>query len=100
MLNFGQAVEALKQGKRVCRVGWNDKGMWLRLVQPGTEELDDAICSGESNTYSFTVLGSDQSYNDWDEALPWIGMRTADRKFVPWLASQTDVLAEDWQVVE
>lgn len=33
-------------------------------------------------------------------ALPWIGMKTADNKFVPWLASQTDMLAEDWAVIE
>jgi hypothetical protein len=31
--------------------------------------------------------------------LPWIGMKTADNKFVPWLASQTDVLSEDWQII-
>jgi hypothetical protein len=34
------------------------------------------------------------------ELLPWIGMKTADNKFVPWLASQTDILAEDWEIVE
>ena len=33
------------------------------------------------------------------EVAPWIGMKTADNKFVPWLASQTDILAEDWEVV-
>ena len=81
-LSFGDAVAALKEGLRVERAGWNGKGMWLGLVDTG---YYDVVCSvvGEIN-----VL------------LPWIGMKTADNKFVPWLANQTDVLAEDWQIVE
>lgn len=78
-LSFGLAVEALKMGHRVARTGWNGKGMWLLLIPKshwettrGLEELD---------------------------GLPWIGMKTVDEKFVPWLASQTDVLADDWQIV-
>lgn len=76
-MNFGEAIEALKAGERVWREGWNGKGMWLVLV-PGTANLQDG-------TYPH---------------LPWIGMKTADNKFVPWLASQTDVLAEDWSKTE
>lgn len=85
-MTFGIAIEALKKGKRVARAGWNGKGMWLGLV-----------------------LGYDYTHPDKGKAivhtlgcqkLPWIGMKTADNKFVPWLASQTDVLAEDWQIVE
>ena len=80
--DFGTAVEALKQGARVAREGWNGKGMWLGLVDTGYYDVGCSVV-GEIN-----VL------------LPWIGMKTADNKFVPWLASQTDVLAEDWQIVE
>ena len=81
-LSFGDAVAALKEGLRVAREGWNGKGMWLTLVGEG--HYDVGI-----NTAGDCAL-----------LLPWIGMKTADNKFVPWLASQTDVLAEDWQIVE
>ena len=69
-MNFGQAIEALKNGQRVTRPGWNGKGMWLALQTP------------DANSKM---------------TLPYIFMRTADEGFVPWLASQTDVLAEDWE---
>jgi hypothetical protein len=83
MLNFGDAIHALKQGKRVIRQGWNGKGMWLVLVaQWGI---------GSAVPFDDGQVGND--------LLPWIGMKTADNKFVPWLASQTDILAEDWSIV-
>lgn len=81
-LSFGDAVAALKEGKRVARCGWNGKGMWLGLVDTGYYDVGCSVV-GEINLL-----------------LPWLGMKTADNKFVPWLASQTDVLAEDWQIVE
>lgn len=81
-LAFGLAVEALRKGLRVARAGWNGKGMWLRLVPEGEWE---------------TTVGPD--HIDECRALPWIGMKTADGHFVPWLASQTDILAEDWAVL-
>ena len=79
-MNFGQALEELKKGEKVARKGWNGKGMWLKFVA----YLPDNV---ETIPNDYTCL-------------PWIGMKTADNKFVPWLASQTDVLAEDWEVVE
>ena len=81
-LNFGDALYNLKLGKKVARSGWNGKGMWLALVDTGYYDVGCSVV-GEINLL-----------------LPWIGMKTADNKFVPWLASQTDVLAEDWQIVE
>ena len=80
-MNFGQAIEVIKQGNRIARSGWNGKDMWLRLVNTGYYDVGCSVV------------------NDIDSLLPWIGMKTADNKFVPWLASQTDVLAEDWIVV-
>ncbi len=71
-MNFGQAIEALKAGKAVARDGWNGKGMWLRLQVPDAHSK---------------------------MSLPYVYMKTADGKLVPWLASQTDVLAEDWAIV-
>ena len=81
-VSFGHAIELLKGGHRVAREGWNGKGMWLGLVNTGYYDVGCSVV------------------NDIDSLLPWIGMKTADDKFVPWLASQTDVLAEDWQIVE
>ena len=81
-VSFGHAVELMKGGHRVAREGWNGKGMWLGLVNTGYYDVGCSVV------------------NDIDSLLPWIGMKTADNKFVPWLASQTDVLAEDWQIVE
>lgn len=80
-MTFGLAVEALKRGAKVARAGWNGKGMWLRIVNLGHYDVGMGTCEG-------AVL------------LPWIGMKTADDKFVPWLASQTDVLADDWAIVD
>lgn len=84
-LNFGEALEALKQGRKVSRLGWNGKGMWLGLVEPYTsmklsDEQVDPVTEGAT-------------------LLPYIGMKTADNGFVPWLASQTDILADDWCVL-
>lgn len=86
-LTFGDAVQLLKLGHRLCRVGWNGKGMWLRLYEPYSDK--EFLIHENGN-----VLGFDSG-----TLSPWIGMRTADNKFVPWLASQTDILAEDWGVM-
>ena len=85
-LNFGQALEHLKAGGRVARVGWNGKGMWLALMPgypgvPANSTLAKATGIPEGTTV---------------RVLPYIIMRTVDGSIVPWLASQTDVLAEDW----
>ena len=87
-LSFGHAIEALKAGKRVARAGWNGKGMFLALVDSNGYWLDNGGAAewAAHNLQEFDLL-------------PWIGMKTADNKFVPWLASQTDVLATDWQIV-
>ena len=87
-MSFGHALAMLKDGYRVCRKGWNGKGMWLVLVIP---EDDDTPHEGPG--YSLWRMEGIVGH-----ALPWIGMRTADDKFVPWLASQTDMLADDWMV--
>jgi hypothetical protein len=70
---FARAIEELKSGRRVARDGWNGKGMWLEVQRPDR--------------------GSKMT-------LPYIFMRTAQGDLVPWLASQSDMLAEDWRVVE
>lgn len=92
-MNFGQAIEALKAGKKVSRAGWNGKGMWLILV-PGTKAVEFT----EGSPYYKAGLQS-------GEILPHIDMYTTNsegrRAMLPgWLASQTDMLSEDWVIVE
>lgn len=85
-LTFGLAVEALKKGMKVARAGWNGKGMYLLHYSPVKEM--PAAADGFAVGYDVHPL------------LPFILMKTADSMFVPWLASQTDILAEDWVIVE
>jgi hypothetical protein len=86
-LTFGAAVEALKLGKRVARKGWNGKDMFLFLV-PGSTFLVN-----RSPLLGIYPQGTEITY------LPHIDMKTADGSIVPWLASQTDLLANDWFTV-
>ncbi len=86
-LNFGQAIEALKQGQTVARKGWNGKNMFLFFVAGAVVEKSINDCYGDSGKTKNTPV------------LDAIYMKTADDKAVPWLASQTDVLAEDWEIV-
>lgn len=89
-MNFGQALEELKAGKRISRAGWNGKGMFL-FYNPASEIK---ITEGRPLATAFPA-GTEC------RMLPYIMMKTADEglNFVPWLASQTDVLGEDWGVV-
>lgn len=94
MMNFGQALDSLKGGKRVARQGWNGKGMWLILVA-GTP----AAQLREGTPYR-EATGLEVC-----EILPHIDMWTTNaagrRAMLPgWLASQSDMLADDWTVVE
>jgi len=94
-LNFGQAIEALKQGKRVARKGWNGKGMFLFLLPAGTvptKAIHDPtlrqVIEQEIGGETFEALGS-------------IRMFTADKKILTgWIASQTDMLSEDWVILD
>jgi hypothetical protein len=71
--SFGWALDALKSGFKVARTGWNGKGMYLELQVPDAHSK---------------------------MTLPYVFMKTADDNLVPWLASQTDILSEDWQIVD
>jgi hypothetical protein len=86
--NFGDAIAALKEGKKVARKGWNGKLMFLFLVPGSTFKVNRAPLLG------IYPEGTEINY------CSHIDMKTADDKIVPWLASQTDVLAEDWNVIE
>ena len=69
MGDIGWAVEQIRNGKRVCRADWNDKGMWLQLESPG-------------GRYGMSV--------------PYVYMNTVEGRLVPWQCSQSALLADDW----
>jgi hypothetical protein len=71
--NFGYALAGLNDGQKMARSGWNGKGMYIELQTP-------------TETSKMTR--------------PYIFMKTADNQLVPWVASQTDLLADDWVIVE
>jgi|HubBroStandDraft_2_1064218.scaffolds.fasta_scaffold53109_8 hypothetical protein len=85
-MNFGDAIAALKEGKRVQREGWNGKGMWLFLADvPAVKVKGDASVHLGCNVNGLR---------------PCICMFDAQKMIVPgWLASQTDMLADDWSAV-
>lgn len=84
-MDFGQAIRLLKQGKKVARgEGWNGKGMFLFLVPGSTFKVNRAPLLG------IYPEGTSIDYQ------PHIDMKTANNTIVPWLSSQSDMLAEDW----
>lgn len=87
-LTFSVALQYIKMGKKVAREGWNGKGMFVFLVPGSTFKVNRPPLLG------IYPEGTEINYH------AHIDMKTADGQIVPWLASQTDVLAEDWEVVE
>ena len=80
-MSFGIAIEAMKQGHRVARKGWNGRGIFIELQNP-------TDLSKMTHPYIFIDTTGLQSDNEH-----------APRDLVPWLASQTDMLSDDWQIV-
>lgn len=80
-MEFGLAIESMRNGHKVCRAGWNGKGIFIALQEP----------DGNSKMTSPYIY------------IDTTGLRTdnaaAPKSLVPWLASQTDMLADDWQIV-
>lgn len=72
MLDFGEALHALRAGHKVARVGWNGPDQWVALQTP------------DANSKM---------------SLPYLYIRTVTGELVPWLASQTDLLTKDWRIV-
>jgi hypothetical protein len=87
-LSFGLAIEALKLGHRVARTGWNGKGMFLFLVNGSRFKVNRPPLLG------IYPEGTEIDYH------AHIDMKTAQGYVVPWLASQADMLADDWQTVD
>ena len=87
-MSFGLAIEALKKGARVARSGWNGKGMFLFLVAGSRFTVNRPPLLG------IYPEGTVVDYH------AHIDMKTAQGYVVPWLASQADMLADDWLIVE
>jgi len=85
-MNFGDAINLMKSGWSVGRQGWNGKGMFLYYVPGGVYPAQTDVAKRR--------IGATVEY------LPYIAMKTAQGPVVPWLASQTDVLSDDWEVYE
>jgi hypothetical protein len=81
MLNFGQMLDSLKLGSRCARSGWNGRGIFIELQRPDEN-------SKMTSPYIFIDTTGLQTDNP-----------DAPKSCVPWLASQTDMLAEDWVIV-
>lgn len=95
-MTFGLAIESLKMGKKVARSGWNGKGMWLSLSGGMVGRIVPAenFWSQSNHDYAESQGGS-------AHVLPCITMKTATGEILMgWLASQTDMLAEDWVIIE
>lgn len=96
-LSFGHAIQALKEGRKVARAGWNGKDMWLSMSggAQGHTVGHDLFWSKNNAEYAKTQP------NGQAKVLPSITMKTATGEILMgWLASQTDMLADDWIVVD
>lgn len=82
MTDFGTVIRMLKAGKMACRKGWNGKGIFIKLQVPDAH-------SKMSFPYIYIDTTSLVTNNP-----------DAPKGLVPWLASQTDMLAEDWVIIE
>ncbi len=87
MFNFSVALDHIKNGCKVARAGWNGKGMFIFLV-PGSQ-----FKVSRPPLLGIYPEGTDINYH------AHIDMRTANGQIVPWLCSQTDMLANDWEII-
>ena len=97
-ITFGAAIEAAKQGKAIARSGWNGKNMYVWMAKGNYASDTEApkVISSGVNLGLFEV-GDKGTVT----RMPNLNMKAADGSTVTgWLASQTDILAEDWQILE
>ena len=88
-MTFGDALSRLKLGQKLAREGWNGKGMFVYLVPAASYPAS----RNENGTMVGVFVGDLVPYR------AYIAMKTAQDDVVPWVASQTDLLADDWMVV-
>lgn len=95
---FGHAIEAARQGHKIARAGWNGKNMFV-VVMPALNlpPFNTQDTNRKVNDRTAKFIGEDAPLN----CVPYFAMYAANKDWVPgWLASQTDMLADDWQIVE
>jgi hypothetical protein len=85
-MNFGEALESCKIGMKIQRDGWNGKGMFIYYVSEGKYPAKMEVVKGMFE-------------NDLVPYGPYLAMKTVQGNVVPWLASQTDILANDWCIL-
>lgn len=85
-MKFSEALEHAKQGSKIVREGWNGKGMFVFLV------------NGDSIKVAIHEAYGDPTKDGYD-VRNFLMMFTAQKDLVPWVASQTDILSEDWCVL-
>lgn len=90
-MNFGLAIEAAKKGKKISRRGWNGKGMYV-IYRTGYPE--GIPCN--KNTADAVGIPEGTLF----KVRPYLQMKCVDDTFQMWLASQSDILADDWYIVE
>ena len=96
-MKFGEAIDAMKDGKCVARAGWNGKGMYVYLNRGSRAHDADQGAFYEGVPASLFEMGDSGT----SMRLPNINMHTAHQSIVTgWLASQTDILAEDWSICD
>jgi hypothetical protein len=88
-VSFGAAIEALKQGKKVTRINWNGKGMYVYYVPA-------SVYPAQRNKFG-TML--DEFPNDMVPYRDYLAMKTVNNEVVPWVASQSDILSDDWIIL-
>ena len=97
-MNFGQAIEAAKLGKKIARKGWNGKNQWVVLMP--ALNLPPFSCQkpgAKVNDRTAKHIGPDTPL----DSQPYFSMWSAQGKWQPgWTATQSDMLAEDWEIVE
>ena len=87
-MNIGKAIEIMKDGEKVCRLGWNGNDMFIYYVPAAKYPASGNTLGTMKGRYS-------------DDLVPYqeyVAMKTEDGTIVPWLCSQSDLLATDWEL--
>lgn len=88
-VDFSRALMYLKEGEKLQRSGWNGKGMFIYYVPANSYPAGNNTLGTMKGIFPDDMV----PYRDY------IAMKTAQNDVVPWVASQTDILAEDWEIV-
>lgn len=83
-MNFGQVEEATRTGKKAARKSWNGKGQFILRVEK----------------WWATDLLASNGYDEKYKTTPFLALKTVQNTLVPWTPSQTDQLADDWEIID